>query len=191
MSTQSDTLRDLVGRTAYSSDGEKLGTVADLHGDAEGRGRFVEIATGWFGTKRHAVPVDSLSFDGDDIRVPYTKEQIEAAPTIDEHEHLDYDRERMMGSHYGYDVRDWDETRDEWLDRDLTRGPTPETRGDFHDQGGSFDQSDGPTPETRRVMAETTERTESLERDAMIDPSAPGADSSMRVRYLRMSTRTR
>jgi sporulation protein YlmC with PRC-barrel domain len=188
MSTRSDTARDLEGRTVYSSDGEKIGKVDDLHGDETGMARYIEVKTGWFGTKRHAVPVDSLSFDGDDIVVPYTKSQIEAAPTLNEEDHLDYDRERQMGSHYGYEVREWDDRRDAWLDRDLTKGPTPETRGDFHDPGGTLDQSDGPTPETRRAMAETddmgTARSDDMDRDRMIDDRR---DSAMRVRYQRMS----
>jgi PRC-barrel domain len=180
MSTRSDTGLDLVGRAVHSSDGEKIGKVDGLHTDEGGMARYLEVKTGWFGTKSHAIPMDAITFDGDDIVVPYTKDQVKDAPTLDEREHLDYERERQMGSHYGYEVRDWDDNRDAWLDRDLTRGPTPETRGDFHDHGGTHDQSDGPTPETRRVMAET-EHDGAARRDNRDGMSY----SEMRVRYRR------
>lgn len=192
MTTQNRTAEDLKGRTVRSMEGDKIGTVDDVHVDETGSGRFIETKTGWFGKKRHAFPLDILSFDGDDLLVPYTKQQIESAPTLDEDDRLDYDRERQMGQHYGYDVRDWDDTRDAWLDRDLTRGPTPETRGDFHDPGGTLDQSDGPTPETRRAMAATSPGTDPdvYREDLDADTVPPGTPAMMRVRYERISRRS-
>jgi hypothetical protein len=119
------------------------------------------------------------------------REQLESAPTLEEAAHLDYDRERELGRHYGYTVADWDEDRDRWTEEDLTRGPTPETRGDFGhrreaDRGRrGRDTSDGPTPETRAVMAATPDRRRFADRDTA--RTEADRTETGRVRYMRWS----
>jgi sporulation protein YlmC with PRC-barrel domain len=149
--------RDLEGRTIYASDGEKLGKVDEVLVDGAGVTQYVRVKSGWFGTKTHVVPIQGITPSGDDLTVPYTKEQLESAPTYDEGADIDYETERSLGGHYGTDVRDWDDTRDVLRGEDLSRGPTPETR---HPEGGLDDVRDttqGPTPETRRTMRATEE----------------------------------
>jgi hypothetical protein len=153
MSTQSSP-HGLEGRTVYASDGERLGTIDSVLVDESGGPRYVEVTSGWFGTRRHTVPASGLSpRDDDDLDAAYTKAQLESAPTFDDHEQIDYERERAIGAHYAAEVRDWDDERDAWLaGEDLSRGPTPETR---HPEGGLDDVRDttqGPTPETRQAM---------------------------------------
>jgi hypothetical protein len=147
---------DLEGRTLYASDGEKVGKVDHVLVDDRGEARYVEVKTGWFGMKRHTIPAERIEAHGDDLRAPYTKEQLENAPTFDEDEHVDYHREQAIGSYYGSTVREWDDDRDRWLaGEDLSRGPTPETR---HPEGGLDDARDttqGPTPEARQTMRAT------------------------------------
>lgn len=190
MSTQSLTTTDLEGRTVYSSDGEKLGKVDSILTDDRGAPQYVEVRSGWFGTRRHTVPLHGMQRSGDDLTLPYSKEMLESAPTFEDHEHIDYDRERTLGTHYGHEIRDWDDNRDNWLaGEDLSRGPTPETRhpagyvegrdkdeaGVAGETGGLDDVRDttqGPTPETRRVMRATDD-----------DPAAamqPDADARTR-----------
>lgn len=144
----------LKGKTVYASDGEKLGTIDDVLVDRGGQPRYVQIKSGWFGTKRHSLPIEGLQeTDGDDLTTRYTSEQLRSAPVHDDD--LDYDREREIGAHYGHSVDDWRD-EDAFEEEDLTRGPTPETR---HPHGGADlprDITEGPTPETRRAdrMAE-------------------------------------
>lgn len=151
MQATADRLR---GRTVYASDGEKLGRIDDVLVDRGGRPRYVQIKSGWFGTKRHSIPIEGLEdTDGDDLTTRYTSEQLRSAPVHDDD--LDYDREREIGAHYGHSIDDWRD-EDAFAEEDLTRGPTPETR---HPHGGRDlprDITEGPTPETRRAdrMAE-------------------------------------
>jgi uncharacterized protein (TIGR02271 family) len=178
----------LEGRTVYASDGEKLGKVDSVLEDDTGTAQYVEVKTGWFGSRRHTIPVHGLTESGDDLTSAYTKEQLESAPTFDEGEEIDYDRERAIGSHYGTDTREWDDRRDAWLaGEDLSRGPTPETRhpagyvegrdlaedGSRRGETGGLDDvrdtTQGPTPETRQVMRLTDD-----------DPAAAGQPSSDR-----------
>jgi uncharacterized protein (TIGR02271 family) len=107
MSTQRDRADALYGRTVYSSDGEKLGTVDDVLVDDRGEPVYIETKKGLFSGKRHVVPVSGMAASGDDLTVAYTKEQLENAPSFDDE--VDYERERQLGSYYGTDVRDWDD----------------------------------------------------------------------------------
>jgi hypothetical protein len=163
----------LEGRTIHSADGEKLGKVDDVLVDDGGQPRYVRVRTGWIGGKHHMIPIEGISESGDDLTTTYSRGQLEGAPTFDDDEDVDYDRERALGGHYGHGVRDWDDSRDRWLSgEDLSRGPTPETRhpaghtrgddfaerGDRGETGGADDVRDttqGPTPETRRAMRMT------------------------------------
>ncbi|MCB0880854.1 MAG: PRC-barrel domain-containing protein [Thermoleophilia bacterium] len=159
MSTQRYTTPELNGRTVYSADGEKLGDVQGVLEDETGTPQYVEIKSGWFGAKRHAIPLDGLARrdDGDDLVVPYTKAQLENAPMLDENDDLTYDGERTMGAYYGTDVREWDDTRDRWLpEEDLSRGPTPETRHPDGARDLETDITQGPTPETRDAIRATS-----------------------------------
>lgn len=158
MSTQRYTTPELNGRTVYSTDGEKLGDVQGVLEDETGTPQYLEIKSGWFGTKRHAIPLQGLMQrdDGDDLMVPYTKAQLESAPMLDENDDLTYDRERTMGEYYGTDVREWDDARDRWLpEEDLSRGPTPETRHPDGARDLETDITQGPTPETREALRAT------------------------------------
>lgn len=157
--------QELDGCTVISTDGETLGEVSAVHTDEAGMPQYLEVRSGWFGMKRHAIPMAGLERrDDGTILVPYTKQQLTDAPMLDDDEDLTYERERSMGDYYGTGTRDWDDTRDGWIaEEDLTRGPTPETR---HPHGGLDEVADltqGPTPITRDVMRATDD-----------DPAAAG-----------------
>jgi sporulation protein YlmC with PRC-barrel domain len=128
MATRNYDAADLEGRAVYSNDGEKLGKVDDIVTDASGMPVYLEITTGWFGTSRHLIPVGGVRWLDDDLEVPYSKEQLEGAPTYGGSEDVDYERERTLGDYYGHDVREWDDEQDLGCVDDLTEGPTPETR---------------------------------------------------------------
>lgn len=151
MSTKPYRPDDLYGRTVYAADGEKLGRVDDVLLESDGSPAYVETSKGLFSGRRHVMPVEGMSLDGDDLTVAYTKDQIEGAPPVNQDDEIDYERERELGAHYGAQVRDWDESRDSLAGEDLSRGPTPQTR---HPDGGPDDVRDttqGPTPEIRRA----------------------------------------
>jgi hypothetical protein len=128
----------------------RLGKVDDVLVDADGTPIYLETKKGLFSGKRHVVPVEGMTLaDDDDLRVAYTKEQLESAPPLADDDEIDYDRERALGSHYGTGVRDWDERRDRLAGEDLSRGPTPETRHPDGRRDDVRDTTEGPTPETR------------------------------------------
>jgi len=90
--------RQTIGSTAYSSDGDKIGTVGQLFLDDEtGRPEFITVNTGLFGNKETYIPVSDATFDGDRLTVPFSKEHVNGAPNVDTADgHLDRpDEERL------------------------------------------------------------------------------------------------
>jgi sporulation protein YlmC with PRC-barrel domain len=143
MSTQR-TNRDLLGPEGYSEatsippfenlegmevrdiDGDKIGTVDDMYTDTGGRyARYLAVKTGWFGTKRHAIPVDDVRVemsDGDEyLVVPYDKDTLKEGPSFERDEDLTHEHEERVYGHYGR-TGYWDAVRA----RQTTPAPTPE-----------------------------------------------------------------
>src|SRR3954449_4358354 len=76
--------REVIGTTAYSADGDKLGKVGQLFlDDQTGRPEFVTVNTGLFGTKETFIPVSDASFNGDRLTLPFGKDRISDAPKVD------------------------------------------------------------------------------------------------------------
>ncbi|MFW6776181.1 DUF2382 domain-containing protein [Nocardioides sp. CPCC 205120] len=94
--------RDAIGTTAYTRDGDKIGKVGQLFlNDATGQPEFVTVNTGLFGMKESFVPVTDATLDGDRLTVPFTKDQIKDAPSIDvDGGHLDEAEEARLWQHY-------------------------------------------------------------------------------------------
>src|SRR4051794_8644084 len=95
--------REVIGTTAYSADGDKLGKVGQLFlDDQTGRPEFVTVNTGLFGTKETFIPVSEASFNGDRLTLPFGKDRISDAPKVDaEGGHLDQSEERRLYEYYG------------------------------------------------------------------------------------------
>ena len=67
--------RTLSGRTLLGADSEKLGKIDQLYADREdGHPTFLTVSTGLFGSRTSFVPVSEASLHGDDVHVPYTKD---------------------------------------------------------------------------------------------------------------------
>jgi uncharacterized protein (TIGR02271 family) len=96
--------RQLIGTTAYSADGDKLGKVGQVFlDDATGRPEFVTVQTGLFGTNESFVPVSNASPEADRLVVPFSKDQVKDAPNVDVASgHLDEEEERRLYEHYNH-----------------------------------------------------------------------------------------
>jgi uncharacterized protein (TIGR02271 family) len=90
------------GRTAVDSDGGKLGKIEEIYLDRETeRPEWALIQTGLFGGKSSFMPLEGVTSDGDQVRAPYSKDQVKDAPKIDADGELSSDEERDLYSHYG------------------------------------------------------------------------------------------
>src|SRR5215212_10163519 len=105
------------GSTAYDAAGDKVGRVGQLYVDDEsGTPSWITVSTGLFGTAETFVPLEGASFDGDDLRLAYSKDTIKNAPRMDTDEHLDQAEEGELYRYYGLGGR--------------TGGTTGETTGE-------------------------------------------------------------
>jgi sporulation protein YlmC with PRC-barrel domain len=117
---------DLVGRPVYDENDEKIGTVAGLYLDAtDGEATYLAVESGWFGTRRHVIPLDDVTARGTDpdkdIILPYSRETLSSAPTFGEHDDLTLRDESEVHEHYGL------ESYQNILDaRQTAPAPTPE-----------------------------------------------------------------
>ncbi len=89
------------GRNLVGSDGSKIGTIDQLYADKDsGEPTFATVSTGMFGTKTSFVPVSGASTAGDDISVPYDKDLVKSAPSVDPDGEISPEEEQRLYSHY-------------------------------------------------------------------------------------------
>ncbi|MFJ5692905.1 PRC and DUF2382 domain-containing protein [Arthrobacter sp. NPDC093125] len=95
---------DLLQRNGnvLSADGDKIGSVGQVYADdADGQPTWVTVKTGLFGTSESFIPLQGARLEGDDIVVPYTKDQVKDAPRVDTDGHLEPTEEDRLYDHYG------------------------------------------------------------------------------------------
>ncbi len=97
-----DQIQQVVGSTAYSSDGDKIGKVGDVYLDDEtGQPEWATVNTGLLSSESF-VPLSEASFSGDQLTVPYTKDKVKDAPSVGGSDgHLSPDEERELYAYYG------------------------------------------------------------------------------------------
>ncbi|MDR6506902.1 PRC and DUF2382 domain-containing protein [Arthrobacter oryzae] len=84
-----------------STDGDKIGSIGQMYVDDDsGQPTWVTVKTGLFGTSASFVPLEGARVEGDDIIVPYTKDQVKDAPRVDTDGHLEPAEEDRLYDHY-------------------------------------------------------------------------------------------
>jgi uncharacterized protein (TIGR02271 family) len=94
--------QQLIGRTAYDQDRNKIGKVGQVFlDDTTGRPDFVTVNTGLFGKKESFVPLQEARVDGDDLVLAVHQDQVKDAPSVDlDGDHLDPAEEERLFAHY-------------------------------------------------------------------------------------------
>jgi uncharacterized protein (TIGR02271 family) len=84
-----------------SSEGDKIGSIGQIYADDDsGQPTWVTVKTGLFGTSASFVPLEGARVEGDDIVVPYGKDQVKDAPRVDTDGHLEPAEEERLYRHY-------------------------------------------------------------------------------------------
>ena len=97
-------VRDLIGSQLVGSDNEKIGKIGQIFlDDQTGKPEWATVNTGFFGSSESFVPLAEADVQGDEVRVPYAKDQIKNAPNVDVDSggHLDQSEESTLYKHYG------------------------------------------------------------------------------------------
>jgi uncharacterized protein (TIGR02271 family) len=181
----------LIGSTAYDQDGSKLGKIGQVFLDDEsGRPEFITVNTGLFGTKESFVPVTDATMDGDSLRVPFSKDQVKGAPSVDlDGAHLDESEERRLYDYYGIsgyagrtsDV-DTSGTQSRTSEGYDTSGPTTDdamTRSEEKVRVGTTTQEAGRARLRKYVTTETETHTVPVRKEHAVIEREPITDGNV------------
>ena len=137
-----DTALDWRGRTVLDRDGEKIGKFEELYLDDGDRPAWAAVTTGLFGLRQSFVPLDGARLDGDDLRVPYGRDQVKDAPNIDPDEQLSSEEENLLERHYAGDGGDGERAGEERAGEEpgAVAAQGDARRGDSADRGESVDR---------------------------------------------------
>lgn len=105
MALSIERVEDWLGRPVVGSDGEKIGKLDDLIFTAGGAPLFAAVSTGLLGRRTSLVPLAEASLTPDHVSVPYTKDQIKAAPQLDDPAEMNGEMETAAAEHYSLPAR--------------------------------------------------------------------------------------
>lgn len=119
-------MEQLDGMEVRDASGDRIGTVdASYTDETGGYARYIAVTTGWFGRKRHLIPIDDVRYEeagGESyLMVPYDREQLKSAPAHERDEDITRAHESEVYGHYGRTAY-WDAVRA----RQTAPAPTPE-----------------------------------------------------------------
>ena len=99
-----ETVQAWQGRTMVDPAGDKLGTIDAIYLDDEtGQPEWATVTSGMFTAKTAFVPLAQAQDTGDSVQVPYDKQQVTDAPSLEADGSLSQDEEAELYRHYGLD----------------------------------------------------------------------------------------
>jgi uncharacterized protein (TIGR02271 family) len=99
----SSRIETLAGATVLDNDGDKIGSVGQVYIDpATGGAAWLTVKTGLFGTSESFVPATDASYEGDDVRVGYSKDFVKDAPRVEADAELDQNDTDTLYDYYGF-----------------------------------------------------------------------------------------
>lgn len=97
-----DTVLAWRGRNVLDRSGDKIGKFEDLYLDAEtDLPEWAAVRIGRLGRQQALVPLSEAIDAGDNLQVPFDKEQVEAAPEVGAGSALSQEAEAALYGHYG------------------------------------------------------------------------------------------
>lgn len=181
-----DQVREVIGTTAYDSDGQKIGKVGQVFlDDRSGEPEFASVNTGFFGTSESFVPLAQATLEGHDLRVPFSKDQVKDAPNVSpDAGHLDESEEERLYAHYGMGYGRTDDRADDRTDASAasfteghdTSGPTTDdamTRSEEHVNVGTTSQESGRARLRKYVTTEYETHTVPVRKERAVVETEP------------------
>ncbi len=170
---------DWRGRNAVDADGDKIGTIDEIYMDYESsKPEWLAVTTGMFGSKVSFIPIAEASETGDEVRVPYDKEQVKDAPTAEADGELSQDEESALYSHYGLSYSGAGDS--DAVGRD-TSGPTTDdamTRSEEELRVGTTSRESGRARLRKYVTTEQVEETVPVKREQVTLEREPITDAN-------------
>jgi uncharacterized protein (TIGR02271 family) len=187
--------------------GDKLGTIDAIYLDDEtGQPEWATVTSGLFTAKAAFVPLAQAQDIGDSVQVPYDKQQVKNAPTMQADGQLSQDEEAELYRHFGLDYsqhrsdsglpagtgqdvdphdRDRDGVYDDVQDRAVgrdTSGPTTDdamTRSEEELRVGTETRERGRARLRKYVVTETEQVTVPVQREEVRVEREPVTDANL------------
>jgi uncharacterized protein (TIGR02271 family) len=162
MTVKQNELAGWIGRTLVDDSGDRIGKIVDLYTDeATGQPEWIAVNTGRVGSNINFVPLAGAVPRGDDLRVPYSNDQVKDAPDATPDGQLSQDEEARLYGHYGMDYSE-----------DRSPSGLPETGGKTRNartdtrSGTKGRDTSGPTTEDAMTRSEEELRVGKESREA-------------------------
>ncbi len=178
------------GQTLVGSDGEKIGKIEDVYLDQDtDQPEWLAVKTGLFGGGISFVPLAQASRRGDDVHVPYDKNQVKDAPHADADGQLSQDEEGRLYRHYGMDysesrsdtgLPEGGQTGRGTVGRDVSGPETDDamTRSEEELRVGTTKRETGRARLKKYVVTENVERTVPVQREEVRVEREPITDAN-------------
>ena len=192
-----ETVQSWPGRTMVDPAGDKLGTIDAIYLDDEtGQPEWATVTRGLFSAKAAFVPLAQAQAMGDSVQVPYDKQQVTDAPSMEADGSLSQDEEAQLYRHYGLDYsehrsdsglaagtdRDADADTDHGTVGRDTSGPTTDnamTRSEEELQVGTTQRERGRVRLRKYVTTEQVTKTVPVQREEVRLEREPITDANL------------
>jgi len=192
-----ETVQSWQGRAMVDPAGDKLGTIDAIYLDDEtGQPEWATVTRGLFSAKAAFVPLAQAQAMGDSVQVPYDKQQVTDAPSMEADGSLSQDEEAQLYRHYGLDYsehrsdsglaagtdRDADADTDHGTVGRDTSGPTTDnamTRSEEELQVGTTQRERGRVRLRKYVTTEQVTQTVPVQREELRVEREPITDANL------------
>ena len=171
------------GSNLLAEDGSKLGTIVDIYLDKETEVPEWALAkSGLLGSSNKFVPLKEASCKGSDILVPYSKDHVKNAPSMDADGELSQQEEAELYRHYGLDYSE--QSSDSGLHQGHTYTDSSDrddamTRSEEELQVGKAQRERGRARLKKHVVTENVTQTVPVEREEVRVEREPITDSNV------------
>ncbi|GAA3752637.1 PRC-barrel domain-containing protein [Salinactinospora qingdaonensis] len=94
--------QQLIGHRLLDIDGNIVGKIGQVYFDDQTDApKWITVRTGLFGTHEYFVPLRGARAMEEGLQVPFDKDTIKRAPSIDTDRHISPDQEDIVYDHYG------------------------------------------------------------------------------------------
>jgi uncharacterized protein (TIGR02271 family) len=183
-----DTIQSWQGRTMVDPAGDKLGTTDAIYLDDEtGQPEWATVTSGLFTAKTAFVPLAQARDTGDSVQVPYDKQQVKNAPTLQADGQLSQDEEAELYRHYDLDYSEHrsdsglPDGADHTVGRDVS-GPTTDeamTRSEEELRVGTETRERGRARLRKYVTTEQVTKTVPVQREEVRVEREPITDANL------------
>jgi len=160
---------DWRGRDVVDSQGEKIGSLEEVYLDTgSGRPEWATVKTGLFGMKQSFVPVRDANPVRGDVVVPYSKDQVKDAPSVDPDGDLSPAEEERLYAHYGVAFGESSSAAGDRSEGYDVSGPTTDdamTRSEEELRVGKAQRERGRARLRKYVVTEQVEQTVPVQRE--------------------------